>query len=305
MAELLLIGSRGEEVRRLQRNLNAALAGQVVLVDGHNAIPLETQTGIFGKRTKAAVERFQKDYQLKLVDGKVGDETRKALAMRVLVVHGSVTRNANPSPSPGPTPPPKPTPPKPAPTPPPAPQPAPSSSPANKKSWLFQAQPALGITPPPFFSTGSGSGPSILQGQVALGFVYRTASEGPHWEFGIAGQPSVNTTNSPTDPHYTLQLQGSVTYADPYRRGRFHTALYGQVLAISNFSPTSLAFGAQLGAQISFDIIDDKWNIYSQAGVQALGQWNLYGPGGGEFNFGPVFTILGTTIQWDLSPKKK
>jgi phage shock protein C len=45
-------------------------------------------------------------------------------------------------------------------------------------------------------------------------------------------------------------------------------------------------------------------NIFSQAGVQLAGQWTLCGqPGGcaGQLTFGPVFTVLGTTIQWDLS----
>jgi peptidoglycan hydrolase-like protein with peptidoglycan-binding domain len=297
MAELLIEGSRGEEVRRLQRNLNVALAGQVVIVDGYNVLPLETQTGIFGKRTKAAVERFQRDFKLKKVDGKVGDETRGALATRVLLIEGTVVRNPNPTPTKPVPPPPTPPPPRvivvpPPPTPPPA-----------TKSWLFQAQPALGLTPPPFISSSSGPGSSVVQGQVTMGIVYRTASEGPHWEFGAALQPSFNSQNSATDPRYTLQLQGSATFADPYRRGRFHTALFGQVLLISNLAPASLAGGVQLGGQISVDIIDDKWNLYSQAGVQALGQWTLSAASGGnagQVSFGPVFTILGTTIQWDI-----
>jgi len=44
MVELLREGSRGEEVRRLQRNLNAALANQVVILDGKNILPLEMGT---------------------------------------------------------------------------------------------------------------------------------------------------------------------------------------------------------------------------------------------------------------------
>jgi len=291
MAQLLIEGSRGEEVRRLQTNLNAALAETRILLDGRNILPLNTD-GVFGRRTKAAVERFQRDYKLKKIDGKVGDETRKALAMRVLIIKGTVSRKANPVPPSPPLPPspPVPPPPRPAPT------------PVVQKNWLFQAQPAFGLTPPPFLTTG-GSGGSILTGQVALGLVYRTASEGPHWEFGGAFQPSVNTQNNPTDPRYTLQLQGSVTFADPYRKGRFHTALFGQVVLISNFGPASLAGGIQVGGQISLDIIDDKWNLFSQAGLQLSGQWTLSGDSGGnpgQLNFGPVFTVLGTTIQWDL-----
>ena len=56
-------------------------------------------------------------------------------------------------------------------------------------------------------------------------------------------------------------------------------------------------------AEVSLDIIEDKWNIFSQAGVQLAGQWTLCGQAGGcagQLTFGPVFTVLGTTIQWDL-----
>jgi peptidoglycan hydrolase-like protein with peptidoglycan-binding domain len=294
MAEILIEGSRGEEVRRLQRNLNVALGKRTIILDGQNILPLETQTGIFGKRTKAAVEQFQRDYKLKKVDGKVGDETRNALAMRVLIISGTISRNANPSPSPGPQPPvvvvPKPVVPTPV---------VPPPVPANK-NWLFQAQPALGLTPPPFFTTGS-SGSSVLTGQITFGLVYRTASEGPHWEFGGAFQPGFNSRNQPTDPRYTLQLQGSVTFADPYSHGRFHTALFGQVAVLMNLAPGSLGAGAQVGAQFSLDIIQDRWNIFSQAGV--AGQWTLCDQSGGsagQLLFGPAFTILGTTIQWDI-----
>jgi hypothetical protein len=302
MAEFLIEGSRGEEVRRLQRNLNAALANQTIMLNGQNILPLETQTGIFGKQTKAAVEQFQRDYKLKIVDGKVGGETRKALAMRVLIISGTVSRNPNLSlglpqlslklpqtslqlPEPGMVVPP-----------PAAPPPTPA---AHKKSWLFQLQPAVGYTPSPFVSTGSG-GSSVVAGQLNLGFVYRTASEGPHWEFGCAFQPSFNSQNAPTDPRYTLQLQGSVAYADPYSKGRFHSALFAQVLMVTNLHPASIGAGVQVGGQISVDIIADKWNLYSQAGLQLIGQWNLYGGHAGQLNFGPVFTILGTTIQWDI-----
>jgi hypothetical protein len=208
-----------------------------------------------------------------------------------LVIEGTISRNPNPSPVT-----PKPAPPRPSVTP-----VVPTPPPANKH-WLFQAQPATGLTPPPFFSTASPSA-SVVTGQVSFGIVYRTASEGPHWEFGGAFQPSFNSQNSPTDPRYTLQLQGSVTYADPYSRGRFHIALFGQVMLLTNLAPTSFAGGVQVGGQISLDIIEDKWNIFSQAGVQLAGPQTLCGqPGGcaGQLTFGPVFTVLGTTIQWDL-----
>jgi len=304
MAEVLVQGSHGEEVRRLQRNLNAALAKTAVIVDGRNVLPLETKTGIFGSKTKAAVEKFQTDYKLKKVDGKVGDETRRALATRVLIIKGIVTRDASPTLTLRPTPPPNLFPKLILPQVPPLQLTPPSlGSKPNRPGWLFQLQPATGITPAPFVSSSNGGGGSITTGQVAMGLVYRTKSEGPHWEFGGVFQPSVSTQNSPTDPRYTLQLQGNVAYADPYSKGRFHTALFGQVSLLGNFAPTGLGLAAQLGGQISVDIIEDKWNLFSQAGVQLSGQWTLFdhkGLGAGQLNFGPVFTILGTTIQWDI-----
>jgi hypothetical protein len=163
-----------------------------------------------------------------------------------LVIEATISRNPNPSPVT-----PKPSPPRPSVTP-----VVPTPPPANKH-WLFQAQPATGLTPPPFFSTASPSA-SVVTGQVSFGIVYRTASEGPHWEIGGAFQPSFNSQNSPTDARYTLQLHGSVTYADPYSRGRFHTALFGQVMLLTNLAPTSFAGGVQVGGQISLDIIEDK-----------------------------------------------
>jgi hypothetical protein len=290
MAQLLLKGSRGEEVRRLQKNLNAALGKRPVILDGQNIMPLNPD-GDFGRRTKAAVEAFQTDYKLRKIDGKVGDETRNALATRVLLIQGTISKNNSVPAPPSVVTPVRLPPPVPTPVVPPTIVPPPPS-----KNWLFQVQPAFGLTPPPFI----GSGNSVAQGQVAFGFVYRTAPEGPHWEFGGAFQPSVNSTSSSTDPRYSIQAQGSATFADPLAKGRFHTALFGQVLGIVNLSPGSLALGGQLGVQISMDIIDNKWNLYSQAGLQLLGQWDLGGSSPGQLQFGPVFTILGTTVQWDI-----
>ena len=62
---LLVRGSRGSAVERLQRLLNELGAGLAV-------------DGIFGSNTEDAVENFQKEISLK-VDGKVGPETWGAL----------------------------------------------------------------------------------------------------------------------------------------------------------------------------------------------------------------------------------
>jgi hypothetical protein len=289
MAEILRQGSRGEEVRRLQVNLNAAIGQRYGKL---------TPDGRFGPLTKVAVERYQRDFKLKSIDGVVGPETRQALATRVLIIEGTMSRTeALPTPPPQPTPSPQPPTPATQPT-----QPAPASH------WLLQLQPGFGLTPKPFaFSSPSGSAPpgTTVAGQLAIGIVYRTATEGPHWEFGGAFQPSFNSLSQPSDPRYTLGLQGSATYADPLSVGRFHTALFGQVVLLQNVNPDSVVLGAQLGVQVSVDIIADRWNLFSQ-GVVA-GQWTLHDGGGpaGQLQLGPQFTLLGTTIQWGLRTERR
>jgi putative peptidoglycan binding protein len=294
MADILMEGSHGEEVRRLQVNLNAAIGKRYGLL-----VP----DGKFGRLTKLAVERFQKDFKLKRsevpgqpgrFDGIVGPETRAALATRVLIIQGEITRTSPPPPSP---PNPHPAPPKP-PAPPGPPTPTPI---APARPFLIQLQPAFGLTPPPFVTRPPAppGQKSIVTGQLALGIVYRTASEGPHWEFGTILQPAFNSQNSSTDPRYTLQLQGSAAYADPFlAKGRFHTQLFGQVVLMQNFSPSSTVVGVQLGGQVSVDIINDRWSLFVQ-GVLA-GQWTLCGDSAGQLQFGPQFTLLGTTVQWGL-----
>ena len=64
---MLEMGSKGSAVAELQRELNAALGGPKLVVDGD-----------FGPRTKAAVEAFQREHGLE-VDGIVGPQTEAAL----------------------------------------------------------------------------------------------------------------------------------------------------------------------------------------------------------------------------------
>ena len=63
---LLKSGARGGDVASLQKSLNEKMGGKLD-VDGK-----------FGKKTRAAVEQFQREHNLK-VDGLAGEETRKAL----------------------------------------------------------------------------------------------------------------------------------------------------------------------------------------------------------------------------------
>lgn len=288
MSEILMQGSYGEEVRRLQVNLNAAIGKRYGLLKEDKR---------FGPRTKRAVEFFQKEFRLKKVDGKVGPETRAALATRVLIIEGEMTRVTAPPPPGPPSPPPRPLPPKPPA--PPGPSPSPPAAPASP--FLIQLLPAVGLTPPPFIvSKGAVPTASTVAGQLSMGIVYRTASEGPHWEFGGFFQPSFNSVNSSSDPRYTLQLQGNVAYADPWSSGRFHTQLFGQILLVQNSFPKSTVTGLQFGGQLSVDIISDRWNLFLQ-GVLA-GSWVLHDDSGGntgQLSFGSGIA-LGTTIQWGL-----
>jgi hypothetical protein len=286
MSELLMLGSRGEEVRRLQVNLNAAIGNK------HKRIK---EDGKFGQQTMEAVIFFQRFFRLEKKDGKVGPKTRAALATRVLVIEGEMSRDMSaptpppPSPSPAPKPPQPPSP------------PAPTPSTPTASKWLLQLQPAIGATPPVWApSTPGPKPPWIVSGQLLFGIVYRTATEGPHWEFGFGPQPSFNSVNSVTDPRYTLQAVGSVAFADPFSRGRFHSQLFSQVVFIQNFAPQSSVAGLQLGGQVSVDIVADRWNFFVQGG--AAGSWVLHDPSGGQtghLSLGPVLG-LGTTIQWGL-----
>src|SRR5450432_2995944 len=137
MAEILRQGSHGAEVRRLQKNLNAAIGRR------HGTIAVD---GIFGPKTM--VEHYQRDFRLKAVDGIVGPETRTALATRVLIIEGNMSRSDSPPPTSATSSPP-PSPPRPPPAsapvtaPTPIGPPTPTSPPASP--FLVQLQPAFGL----------------------------------------------------------------------------------------------------------------------------------------------------------------
>ena len=182
-------GSYGEEVRRLQVNLNAAIGKRYGLLKEDKK---------FGPRTKRAVEFFQKEFRLKKVDGKVGPETRAALATRVLIIEGEITRVTAPPPPGPPSPPPRPLPPKP-PTPP-GPSPSPPAAPASP--FLLQLLPAVGLIPPPFLvSKGAAPNASTVAGQLAMGIVHRTAFGrsplGVRWFFSTQLQQCKHLHGSP------------------------------------------------------------------------------------------------------------
>src|SRR5690606_21543804 len=93
----LRLGSRGSQVRILQKKLNEL------------GFKCGTVDGVFGSKTRNAVRSFQKAHGL-AVDGIVGPKTRSVL--------NSISSKPKPSPTPKPSPSPKPSPtPKPTPKP--------------------------------------------------------------------------------------------------------------------------------------------------------------------------------------------
>lgn len=307
---ILKLGSKGDDVLRVQKSLNEALKKQ------YQHIP---ETGVYDQATKDAVIFFQRHFRLKGIDGEVGDETRAALATRVVVITGTIGRNYLFQHQPraphfgvgklhldpdlfitnGDTV---------------IPRPfvlgsgsgAGSSSgsgtaPAPAKShWLFQAQPQQQVTLPPivFSDPAHGAAPgTVTSGVISLGFVYRTAADGPHGEFGITPQFLFNSQSATTDPKYTLQLQASATFADPWAKGRFHSALFLQAVGLVNLAPYSAGLQIAPGAQLSVDIIEDRWNVFVQGTL--ANQWNFTN---GQYALLPG-VVLGSTIQWELGGK--
>jgi len=305
---ILSLGSKGEDVRRVQVNLNAALGKRYRHIK---------ETGVFDQSTKDAVIFFQRHFRLKMVDGKVGDETRGALATRVVVISGSISRNFGYQPraasfgvgklhldpdlfvTDGDT-----VIPRPLFSPSvsgsgPSAATAAASAP-GKSHWLFQAQPQEQVTLPPLVFSDPRHGPapgSIASGVISAGFVYRTKADGPHAELGLTPQFLFNSRNTTTDPKYSLQLQASVSYADPWATGRFHSALFLQAVGIVNFAPYSTGLQLAPGAQLSVDIIEDRWNLFVQGTL--ANQWSFTT---GQYALLPGFA-LGSTIQWDIGGK--
>lgn len=314
---LLVLGSKGEDVRKVQANLNAALGSHYRHIE---------ESGDYDQATVDAVYFFQRHFRLTMIDGKVGDEVRRALATRVVVISGTISRNYNsgnfnsgyrPRASSfgvgklqldpdlfvtdGDTVIPRPL--------------FPSSASSSgittgtaavaapaKSHWLFQIQPQQQVNLPPLVFPNPGSGPApraISSGAISLGFVYRTAADGPHGEFGLAPQFFFNSRNAATDPKYSLQLQASASFADPWHSDPFHSALFLQAVGAMNLSPNSGAFQLTPGAQISVDIIEDRWSLFVQGTL--ANQWTLPT---GQYSLIPGFA-LGTTIQWELGGGKK
>lgn len=97
----------------------------------------------------------------------------------------------------------------------------------------------------------------------------------------------MNSTVQTSDPRFTLQVNGQVTFADLVVRNRFHLiSPFLQGSAILNGVPgASLGGGFAIGNQVAVDLIEDKLRISLQFGAAA--QWTNLG------RTDSVFSVLG------------
>jgi peptidoglycan hydrolase-like protein with peptidoglycan-binding domain len=293
-------GSRGEKVGKVQSALNAYKASPPLQVDG-----------VFGPKTEAAVRAFQAAHRLK-VDGVVGPQTLGALLpFKALTLYGAVVRAPRESGDrpggyhaapyfngAGTTSPPflkaaqtlnaqqvTPTT---------APAQAPSPVASGGAGWVQQVQPggqvalAPWVVRPPVLPLPG----TVWSGVLTMQFVYRTAAEGRHWEFGPLLQLAVNSRSSPGDPLFTFSGGGQVTWADIYAPGSWHIA--SPYLQGTLFAQGGIQTGGQvtLGNQFGVDVIKDRFQIFLQPGLAAT--WNF---SNGQFTLGPQIGG-GATLQF-------
>ena len=135
----------------------------------------------------------------------------------------------------------------------------------------------------------------IWSGVISYAMVYRTSSEGPHVELALNPVLAVNSRVLATDPRFSLQVNGQVTFADLWAPWRFHLIspfITGGV-ALNMRPGITVGAGFAVGNQVSFDIIRDRLQIYALGGV--AGVWTGIGTPGSLFSVGWL-TGLGITV---------
>jgi hypothetical protein len=287
---LLLKGMEGEDVRDVQRKLNARL----VYYEQKLA-----EDGIFGDLTEAAVRAFQDRNYLHKIDGKVGDETWDALNTMLGVVmvkidlgpqfpsvlhrmidqaekslnqqqqggiseawqrrfierhfHGPyLTLRDDPIPSNGNQ----------------------TSSPSSKGDRIYQLQGQVGRTFRPWrnWTKAEGWKPGRPKGFYSWGAVlamtWRTSQDDRHWEYG----PLVQVQRNYADPEWTTQVAFSVLYADRWHLGRWHLgSFYTQPSLTLPLLRNDATLTVPLGYQVSVDVVKDgNCNIFVQSQPLAL-----------------------------------
>lgn len=316
---LLLKGMEGEDVRDVQRKLNARL----VYYEEKLA-----EDGIFGDRTDAAVRAFQNRNHLNKIDGKVGDETWDALNTMLGVVmvkadpgpqfpsvldrmideaeknlnrppqQGGIseawkrrflerhtqgpflTLSDDPIPSNGNQ----------------------TSSTSSKGDRIYQAQGQVGRVFRPYRNWTKADGwkatrpPGFYNWGAVLAMTWRTSQDDRHWEYG----PLVQVQRNYADPAWTTQVAFSVLYADLWHLGRWHLgSFYTQPSFTLPLLGNDASLTVPLGYQASFDVVKDgNCNIFVQGQVAASIDFATR-----EIAIG-AGVVLGATVNIPSDPRK-
>lgn len=311
---LLVKGMEGEDVRDVQRKLNARLGLEQKLAED----------GIFGDNTDTAVRDFQHRNDLD-VDGKVGDQTRDALNTKLAVVmvkvdsgpqsssllnrmldQGQNALNSQQSQqggisdawkrwfidrhtqgpfltlgddqdSSGTG------------------QKSPGGDQTPKGDRIYQIQGQFGRTLRPFrnWTPQDGWNATRPDGFWSWGAVFamtwRTSQEDRHWEYG----PLVQVSRNYADPAWSTQVAFSVLYADRWHLGRWHLgSFYTQPSLTVPVLRNHLTATVPLGYQASFDVVKDgNCNIFVQGQVAASIDFKTW-----EISFGSG-VVLGATVN--------
>jgi peptidoglycan hydrolase-like protein with peptidoglycan-binding domain len=296
---LLVKGMEGEDVRDVQRKLNARRISEKKLAED----------GKFGDETDKAVREFQRRNNLG-VDGKVGDRTWDAVNTMLAVVAVEAK---------------------------PGPQfrplldrmideaeqalnrPQGGISPAWERRFIdrntrgpyltlggdqsntstadriYQFQGQFGRTLRPFrnWTRADGWDATRPDGYYNWGAVFaltwRTSQEDRHWEYG----PLLQLQRNYADPRWSIQAGVSVLYADRWHLGRWHLgSFYTQPSLTVPWFNNHPTLTLPVGYQASFDLVKDgNCNIFVQGQVAASIDLNTR-----EISIGSG-VVLGATVN--------
>jgi peptidoglycan hydrolase-like protein with peptidoglycan-binding domain len=294
----LRYGDRGDDVKNLQNRLNVVL--------GRHTHPIP-ETGYFGDMTQRAVQQVQRRFHIHTSPayfGYVGPRTRAALNIHCVVI--TVTpppASSSAAPSPPSSPPPT------AATQPPS---APQSQTQTSQSETQTSEPPKAWS---WFNVGLS-----LQGQVQYPAAYAVAAQvmptlrlkpfrtpyfarhETHVELGLGLNYSLDGVIASTDPRHGISIVTQAALVDPFSSGNFHSQFFAQAgMAINGIPSTPGQYDWRLthyvlqlqgGAQGSYDLIENRWNLF----LQVYGGWQ--DDFTGKMNSGLVGAAVGTQVTF-------